>query len=310
MIDFAGEVVLVTGAGRGLGRLYALECARRGACVVVNDIGTSVVGDGRDAQVADSVVAEIEGAGGTAVASYDSVADPQGAAAIVAAALDRFGRLDAVISNAGIFHTVDFEDLAAEEWRRMLDVHLDGGFHLGQAAYREMKSRGGGRFVFVVSSAGLFGQHQTAHYAAAKAGLLGLANVIALEGEPHGIRANTVLPFGFSRMVTSTVGDHEQSVEEKAFLNAIDPELVTPLVVYLASRSCSVTHHNFSAGAGCFSRVFLGRSHGWVADPGSRPSADDIETHFADISATEPFTVPLSIYDEVAEMCTQAKVFG
>src|SRR5262249_28881205 len=159
------------------------------------------------------------------------------------------------ISNAGIFSTIDFEELTSEDWRRMRGVHLDGGFYLGQAAYRAMKSQGGGRFVFVVSSAGLFGQQQAAHYAAAKAGLLGLANVISLEGEPHGIRANTVLPFGFSRMVTSTVGDHEQSVEEKAFLNAIDPELVVPLVVYLASRSCTVTHHNYSAGAGCFSRV-------------------------------------------------------
>ena len=135
MIDFTDEVVLVTGAGRGLGRLYALDCARRGASVVVNDIGASVVGDGRDAQVADDVVAEIEKAGGTAVASHDSVVDAQGAAAIVATALERFGRLDAVISNAGIFQTVDFENLAAEDWRRMLAVHLDGGFHLGQAAY-------------------------------------------------------------------------------------------------------------------------------------------------------------------------------
>ena len=310
MIDFTDEVVIVTGAGRGLGRLYALDCARRGASVVVNDIGTSVLGDGRDVLVADDVVAEIERAGGTAVASYDSVADASGASAIVTTALQQFGRLDAVISNAGIFQTVDFENLAAEDWRRMLTVHLDGGFHLGQAAYREMKARGGGRFVFVVSSAGLFGQHQTAHYAAAKAGLLGLANVIALEGEPHGIRANTVLPFGFSRMVTSTVGDHEQSMEEQAFLNAIDPDLVVPLVVYLASRSCGVTHHNYSAGAGCYSRVFLGRSSGWVAEPGSQPSADDVEAHFAEISATEPHTIPLSIYDEVAEMCTQAKVFG
>ena len=310
MIDFAGEVVLVTGAGRGLGRSYALECARRGASVVVNDIGASVVGDGRDARVADDVVGEIEKAGGTAIASYDSVAEPEGAAAIVATAIERFGRLDAVISNAGIFQTVDFEELSVEDWRRMLTVHLDGGFHLGRAAYREMKARGGGRFVFVVSSAGLFGQHQAAHYAAAKAGLLGLANVIALEGEPHGIRANTVLPFGFSRMVTSTVGDHEQSAEEKAFLNAIDPELVMPLVVYLASGSCTVTHHNYSAGAGCFSRVFLGRSSGWVAANGSSPTPDDIDSHFAEISATEPYTVPLSIYDEVAEMCTQAKVFG
>jgi NAD(P)-dependent dehydrogenase (short-subunit alcohol dehydrogenase family) len=290
--------------------LYALDLARRGASVVVNDEGTSVLGSGTDHQVADDVVAEIEGSGGIAVASYDSVAEEAGAAAIVAAAIDTFGRLDAVVSNAGIFQTVDFEDLGLEEWRRMLSVHLDGGFLLGRAAYREMRARGGGRLVFVASSAGLFGQQQAAHYAAAKAGLLGLANVIALEGEPHGIRANTVLPFGHSRMVTSTVGDREQSVEEKTFLSAIDPELVVPLVVFLASRSCTFTHHNYSAGAGCYSRVFVGRSAGWVAEPGSHPTADDIAAHADLMSATEPYTIPMSIYDEVAELCHQAKVFG
>jgi NAD(P)-dependent dehydrogenase (short-subunit alcohol dehydrogenase family) len=302
MIDFTGQVVVVTGAGRGLGRLYAIELAHRGASVVVNDLGGAMSGEGSDASVADKVVAEITDAGGAAVASHDSVDSPEGGEAIVRTALNRFGRLDAVISNAGIFNSIPFDELTREDWRRMLRVHLDGGFYLAQPAYRVMKSQGYGRFVFVASSAGLFGQHLEAHYAAAKAGLVGLTNVIALEGAPHGILANTVLPFGLSRMVTEAVGD-PKALEETGFLKVIEPELVVPLVVFLASRACEFSHHNYSACAGRFARVFIGLGEGWLAEPDSSPTADDIAAHLAEVSATEPFTVPESIYDEVFGVC-------
>jgi NAD(P)-dependent dehydrogenase (short-subunit alcohol dehydrogenase family) len=256
------------------------------------------------------VVAEIAAAGtGEAIASHDSVDSPEGGEAIVRAALDRWGRLDAVVSNAGIFQTVDFEDLSPADWRRMLGVHLDGGFHVSQPAYRAMRAQGGGRFVFVASSAGTFGQAQVAHYAAAKAGLLGLANVIAVEGAEHGIRANAVLPFGYSRMVADTVAGREQSPEELAFLAAIRPELVVPLVVFLASRSCELTHHAFSACAGRFARVFLGLGEGWTADPATTPTAEEVALELPAIAATEPFTVPLSIYDEVATVGTALGLF-
>src|SRR3954453_1514520 len=151
MIDFTGQAVVVTGAGRGLGRLYALDLARRGANVVVNDLGTTTEGQGSDANVADEVVAEIRAAGGAAVASYDSVDSPDGAAAIVAAAVDRFGRVDAVVSNAGIFHTLEFDQITTEQWQRMRSVHLDGSFYLSQQAFRIMKQQGYGRFVFISS---------------------------------------------------------------------------------------------------------------------------------------------------------------
>src|SRR5439155_11726080 len=157
MIDFDGQVAIVTGAGRGLGRLYALDLAARGASVVVNDVGSAMAGDGSDRRIADGVVAEIRAAGGIAVASYDSVVSPEGGQANVQAALDEFGRLDAAVSNAGIFTTVPFEDLTGEDWRRMLAVHLDGAFHLSQPAYRHMKTQRYGRFVFIASSAGRFG---------------------------------------------------------------------------------------------------------------------------------------------------------
>src|SRR4051795_8368898 len=201
MIDFEGQVAVVTGAGRGLGRLYAMDLASRGASVVVNDLGGTMGGEGSDTKIADEVVAEIVGAGGNAVPSYDSVDSPEGGNAIVQTALEHFGRLDAVVSNAGIFNSIAFEEMTPSQWRQMLKVHLDGGFHLSQPAFKIMKKQGYGRFVFISSSGGMFGQHLEAHYGAAKAGLVGLSNVIALEGSDHGILSNTVLPFGFSRMV-------------------------------------------------------------------------------------------------------------
>jgi len=187
MIDFTGQVAVVTGAGRGLGRLYALELAKRGASVVVNDLGGSMHGEGADTKVADDVVAEITATGGAAIASYDSVDSSEGGEAIVRAAVDNFGRLDAVVSNAGIFNSIAFDEMTPIQWRQMLSVHLDGGFYLSQPAFRVMKRQGYGRFVFISSSGGLFGQHLEAHYAAAKAGLVGLSNIIALEGADHGI---------------------------------------------------------------------------------------------------------------------------
>ena len=310
MIDFTGEVAVVTGAGRGLGRLYALDLARRGAAVVVNDLGCGMRGspdDAADAKVSDDVVDEITKSGGRAIASYDSVDNPAGGQAIIDAAVSAFGRLDAVVSNAGIFGSVAFEDLSVDEWTRMLRVHLDGAFYLSQPAYRVMKNNGGGRFVFISSSAGIFGQPMEAHYAAAKAGLVGLTNVIAIEGEAHGIRANSVMPTGFSRMVTETVGD-EKFLAESGFMQAIRPELVVPLVTFLASSACTVTHRNYSAAAGRYARVFVGLSGGWLADTESEPTAEDIEAHLDQMSATDRFLVPGSIVDEVLEVCERRGV--
>jgi NAD(P)-dependent dehydrogenase (short-subunit alcohol dehydrogenase family) len=302
VIDFEGQVTIVTGAGRGLGRLYALELARRGAAVVVNDLGGTMHGQGSDSSIADQVVDEITQAGGRAVASYASVDSSEGGQTIVDTAVDAFGRLDAVISNAGIFNSIPFDQLTAEDWRRMLQVHLDGGFYLSQPAYKVMAKQRYGRFVFISSSAGNFGQPMEAHYAAAKTGLVGLSNVIAIEGAAHGICSNTVLPTGFSRMVTETVGD-EKFLAESGFMRAIRPELVVPLVVFLASRACDFTHRNYSACAGRYARVFTGLGDGWLADPAAEPTADDILSHIDEVSATDKFIVPDSIVDEVLQVC-------
>lgn len=301
MIDFKGQVAVVTGAGRGLGRLYALEMARRGAAVVVNDLGGTSRGEGADASVADQVVAEIKAAGGTAVASHDSVSTAEGGESIVGLALDLFGRVDVVINNAGIFEFLPFENMTGEAWQRMLNVHLDGSFHVTQPAFRAMAKQGYGRIVFISSSAGMFGMPANSHYGTAKAGLVGLSNALAIEGEKYGILVNSVLPTGFSRMVAEQIGVRYDEADRSEFHAAIDPELVMPMVVYLASRACTLTHHNFASCAGRYSRVFVGLSEGWLAPSGTKPSVEDIAAHEAAITATERFSIPASLRDELFE---------
>jgi len=312
MIDFKDQVVIVTGAGRGLGRLFALELARRGASVVVNDVGSTMGGSGSDSSIADRVVKEIVSSGGKAIASQESVATPEGGEAIVSTAVDTFGRLDAVVSNAGIFHTAAFDELKVDDWRRMLNVHLDGAFYVSQPAFRVMKAQGYGRFVFITSSAGVFGISDYAHYAAAKTGIVGLTNVIAIEGAAYGILANSVLPWGFTRMVAGSIGldetigvDSEHLADHPLppLFKAMDPELAVPIVVFLASRACNLTHHNYSACAGHYARVFIGHGEGWHAEPNQKPTAEDIEAHLSEVSATQPFTIPTSVVDEMVKTC-------
>jgi NAD(P)-dependent dehydrogenase (short-subunit alcohol dehydrogenase family) len=298
MVDFTDQVAVVTGAGRGLGRLYALDLAKRGAAVVVNDLGGTMGGQGADSKVADDVVAEITAAGGSAVASYDSVDSPEGGEAIVQAAVDNFGRLDVVVSNAGIFNSIAFDELTPNRWRQMLSVHLDGGFYLSQPAFKVMKAQGYGRFVFITSSGGLFGQHHEAHYAAAKMGLVGLSNIIALEGADHGICSNTVLPTGFSRMVSETVTD-AKALEESGLENLIKPEKVVPMVTFLASSACELSHQNYSACAGRYSRAFIGLADGWLADADTTATADDIVEHLSEVSSTAAFSIPGTVYEEL-----------
>jgi NAD(P)-dependent dehydrogenase (short-subunit alcohol dehydrogenase family) len=304
-LRFDGQVGIVTGGGRGLGRLYAMELARRGASVLVNDLGGSSQGDGCDVSVANQVVAEIDAAGGVAAASSESVATPEGGQAIVDAALDRFGRVDIVINNAGIIKFTPFDEVTPEEWRKTLNVHLDGSFHVSQPAFRVMKKQGYGRFVFISSTFGAFGQMGTSSYATAKAGLLGLSNVVALEGAAHGIRSNAVLPVGFSRMVTDQESGGPIPPGRQAYYDAIRPELITPLVIYLASRECALTHRAIAACAGRYSRVFAGYGDGWLSEAGSTPSAEDMAEQVARLDSTDGFFVPESSVDETIAVCRQ-----
>ena len=292
-ITFDGRVVIVTGAGHGLGKTYAVELAKRGAAVVVNDLGGARDGTGSSSSAADQVVDEIKAAGGDAVASYDSVATPEGGEAVVAKAVDSFGKIDAVINNAGILRDKSFANMEWSDLEAVLDVHLKGAFYVTQPAFRKMKDQGYGRLVFTSSNAGMFGNFGQTNYGAAKAGLTGLSNVLAVEGAKYGIKSNVVMPVARTRMTEELLGPAA---------DLLDPELVTPLVVYLASEACEVTHEVFSAAAGRYARVFIGLAEGWFAGKGNKPSAEDIQSHWDEIENRDGYTVPLSSGDELTTL--------
>jgi NAD(P)-dependent dehydrogenase (short-subunit alcohol dehydrogenase family) len=311
-IDFTGQAAVVTGAGRGLGRLYALDLARRGAGVVVNDVGSSMAGEGADTTVAEEVVEEIRNGGGVAVASHESVDTPEGGAVIVETALAAFGRLDAVVSNAGIYEMASFDELTSEQWRRMRRVHLDGAFYLCQPAFRAMKDQRYGRIVLIASNIGAFGQERALHYGAAKGGVIGLANGLANEGAPHGILANAVLPVARTRMMTDSMSSGRDQAAEfgmahvlNRFFDETTAERVVPLVTFLASTRCELSHHLISSVAGRFARVFLGLGRGWLAERDAVIRAEDIEAHLAEITGTDGLVIPMSVSDEIVAVLGQ-----
>ncbi len=290
-ITFDNRVAVVTGAGGGLGRTYALEFARRGARVVVNDLGGSVDGSGGSAMAADAVVAEIAGAGGEAVANYDSVSSPDGGAAIVQTAIDAFGQVDILVNNAGILRDTSFAKMTTEQIDAVLDVHLKGAFYVAQPAFALMKERGYGRIINTSSPSGLFGNFGQVNYGAAKAGLMGMASVMAIEGVKYNIKVNTIAPVAKTRMTEDLLGP---------LADMVHPEQVTPLVVYLASETCTLTHQVFSVGGGRYARIFLGVNDGWFAGKDVVPSVEDIHANLDTIQDIDSYIVPLSNNEEMA----------
>lgn len=252
-LRFDGRVAVITGAGRGLGRSYALLLASRGAKVVVNDPGVSMKGDGVDAGPADAVVQEIKAAGGEAIANMDSVATPEGGQAMIDAAVNAFGRVDILIHNAGIVRSGLLDELSYQDFEDVLDVHLRGGFHVVRAALPHMKNGGYGRIVMTGSINGVYGNRNAGNYSMAKAGLMALANVSAIEGEAFGIKANTILPAAVTRM--------SEGVDTSAF-PPMDPELVAPAVAWLAHESCSVSGEMLVSAAGRVARAFVAETRG------------------------------------------------
>ncbi|HJQ75942.1 MAG TPA: SDR family oxidoreductase [Acidimicrobiia bacterium] len=289
-ITFDGRVAIVTGAGGGLGRAHALELARRGARVVVNDLGGAVDGTGASSSAADQVVAEIKDAGGEAIASYDSVSTEEGGAAIVQTAVDSFGTVDIVINNAGILRDKSFAKMEMSEVEAVLDVHLRGAFYVSSPAFKVMRENTYGRFVFTSSASGLFGNFGQANYGAAKAGVVGLSNVIAIEGEKYDIKSNAIAPIAKTRMTEDLLGP---------LADMVKPEQVTPIVVYLCSEGNEFSHEIFTVGGGRYGRVFVGTNRGWYAGSGEVPSVEEVVDHLDEIRDISDPIVPLSNNDEI-----------
>ncbi|MGD2252591.1 MAG: SDR family NAD(P)-dependent oxidoreductase [Anaerolineales bacterium] len=254
-IRFDGQVAIVTGAGGGLGRAYALALAERGAKVVVNDLGGAADGKGKSKKAADAVVAEIKKAGGEAVANYDSVATLEGGEAIVETALSNYGRLDILINNAGILRDKSFAKMTPEMWQGVLEVHLQGAYNVTAPAFRAMREQEYGRIVLTTSAAGLFGNFGQANYGAAKMGLVGLMNTLKLEGGRRNIKVNTVAPLAVTRLT--------EDILPGELAERSQPEAVTPLVLYLCSELCPVSGGVYNAGTGYFGRAAM------VSGPGA-----------------------------------------
>jgi NAD(P)-dependent dehydrogenase (short-subunit alcohol dehydrogenase family) len=293
-ITFNGQAVIVTGAGQGLGRAYALELGRRGASVVVNDVAE---------EAATAVVRDITAAGGKAVASMDTVATPEGGKAIVDKAVKTFGTIDAVVHNAGVWRHKLYEEMTVDQLDPVLDVHLRGAFFVTQPAWPIMQKKGYGRIVLTSSSTGAFGRVMGSNYAAAKAGMLGLGRALSLEGEQHGIKTNCILPIApFHKRGTGPAAPSALTTQLDSMglpPDAGTPELVAPMVVYLASSACTVNGEAFSAGGGRFGRVFIAVAEGWLGPLDSPASAEDIQAHLPEIEDQSSYAIPPTSLDEL-----------
>ncbi len=286
-LGFDGKVAIITGGGGGLGRSHALDLARRGALVVVNDLGGSVDGTGGSATAAQRVVDEIVAAGGEAVANHDSVATSQGGEAIVATAIEAFGRVDIVVNNAGILRDKSFHNMTPDLVDPVLDVHLRGAFNVTQPAWKHMREQSYGRVVSTASGAGIFGNFGQANYGAAKMGLVGLTRVLAVEGAKYGILANAIAPVAKTRMTEDLFGDA---------MDALTPETVTPIVTYLAHADCEVTGEVYSVGGGRVARIFTGVTPGVVdADL----TAESVRDNLAGIRSTDGYQIPTNLTEEM-----------
>ncbi|NNF87117.1 MAG: SDR family NAD(P)-dependent oxidoreductase [Acidimicrobiia bacterium] len=298
MVDFKDRVAVVTGAGGGLGRRHALLLAERGAAVVVNDLGGSVDGTGQASSAADGVVEEIKANGGAAVAEYSSVATPDGGAAIVQKALDEFGRVDVGINNAGILRDKAFHNMEVDQITAVLDVHLRGAFYVTRAAWPHLREQGYGRVVMTSSASGVIGNFGQANYGAAKMGMVGLVNVLKLEGAKYNIKVNGIAPIAVTRMTEELLGAFGITAEQ------FGPALVSPAVAYLASEECDLTGEIWSVGGGSVSRFFVGLTDGYFKHPIAEGeiSIEDVAAHLDDIRATDDYLIPTSNQDEFQKL--------
>ena len=300
-LGYDGKVVIITGAGGGLGRQHALLMAARGALVVVNDLGGAVDGSDNDSDnnndndkgAAERVVDEIKALGGEAVADTNSVATPAGGKAIVTTAIDAFGRVDVLINNAGIlrdkaFHNLTFCEGDPDLLNPVLDVHLKGAFYVTQPAWVVMRGQGYGRIVSTSSAAGIFGNFGQTNYGAAKMGLVGFTRVLAVEGAKYNIKANAIAPLALTRMTENIMG---------GLGDKLDPGLVSPLVAYLAHEDCPTTGQVYSVGGGRVAHVFIGETKGYFK---ADLSMEDVRDHWATITDQTGYGTPNNLGEETA----------
>jgi len=289
-LSFDGDVIVVTGAGGGMGRTHALELARRGARVVVNDLGGHPFGGGSDPGLAETVVAEIRAAGGEAVANTESVSTPDGAASLTEQAMQEWGRLDAVVANAAILRDKPFDEMTIQDFDDVIDVNLKGVMRVLQPAFKAMKAGGGGRIVTITSSSGMLGAHHQANYAAAKSGMLGLTRAIALDGEQYGIKANVLAPGALgTRMhlaLVESAGHHADAdadlVNNAQAAELLKPERVSPMVTVLTHPTCPVTGEVLASWGGWYGRFGVTLNPGW-ADRVGIATAEELVAHWAEI---------------------------
>jgi NAD(P)-dependent dehydrogenase (short-subunit alcohol dehydrogenase family) len=292
-LGYDGKVVIITGAGGGLGRQHALLMASRGALVVINDLGGAVDGSGSDKGAAEHVVDEIKALGGEAVADTNSVATPEGGKAIVQTAIDAYGKVDVLINNAGIlrdkaFHNMTFNDTEPDLLSPVLDVHLKGAFYVTQPAWVVMREQGYGRIVSTSSAAGVFGNFGQTNYGAAKMGLVGFTRVLAVEGAKYNIKANAIAPLALTRMTESIMG---------GLGDKLAPGLVSPLVAYLAHEDCPVSGQLFSVGGGRVAHVFIAETQGYYH---AELSMEDVRDHWGQITDQSGYAVPNNLPEETA----------
>ncbi|OBI52688.1 short-chain dehydrogenase [Mycobacterium sp. E796] len=309
-LRFDERVVVITGAGGGLGRQYALLLASRGARVVVNDTGGSVTGDGSNGEAAQTVVDEIRERGGDAVADAHSVTSPEGGQAIIDTALRAWGRVDIVINNAGIVGDAPFADMTADRLEPLIDVHLKGAFHVTRPAWNIMRERRYGRILNTCSAAGMLGAERMSNYGAAKTGLIGFTRVLAAEGAAHDIKVNAIAPIAYTRMLAREVEHAAGQQDDQAaqavlndlvsqYLQKLDPALVAPVAAFLVHRECPVSGEIYTVGAGHVARFFIGRTRGFYR-PGL--SVEDVRDHLAEIRDEAGYTVPGGPADEMTEL--------
>lgn len=287
-VRFDGRVAIITGAGGGLGRSHAIELARRGAHVLVNDLGGSLDGVGSSDSAASRVVEEITAFGGVAASNHDSVATSDGGASIVQSAVDTFGRVDILINNAGILRDRSFHNMDASMIDAVVDVHLKGALYVSRPAFALMRAQKHGRIVNTSSASGLFGNYGQANYGAAKAGLAGLTRVLAIEGSAHGIKVNAIAPIALTRMTEGILGDLAAKVL---------PSSVSPLVAYLASDECAVNGNVYSVAGGRIARILVAETHGVVLEENTLEAIAD---NIAAIDELDPLRLlePLSLDEE------------